>query len=383
MIPLGAVASLPAVVVLVHGAWWTLLSLAALRRPAAPPPAPTPYRFAVIVPAHNEAAGIAACVASLRAAPFAPRPHIVIVADNCDDDTAGIARAAGATVIERSSPARGKSYALGAAISHLRTRPAPPDAVAIVDADTTVDADFFRAIAGALDAGADAAQVHYAAADDPGALPALRRLALALVHWSRPLGASRLRLGTGLKGNGMALRWRVVRDGMPGAGLTEDAAATLDLARRGIAVRFVSGATVRGQMARSYATATTQDRRWEGGRLALMPRSLAAGVDALRRGHIAAAAGAFEVATLPLSLLAVLSLAGLAAVPLAGASLPLALGAVASLAGYVAVGLAAARVPARDLLALRHAPRFFVYKLGVFAGLLRRRQATWDRTTRA
>lgn len=382
MTPLaGAAASLPAAIVLAHGAWWTALSFVALRRPRPLPASLTPYRFAVIVPAHNEAAGIAACVASLRAAPFAPAPGIVVVADNCDDDTAARARAAGATVLERTSPDRGKSYALDFAIDHLRAHATPPDAVVVVDADTLVDANLFAAIASSLDRGAEAVQVHYAADDAPGTLPALRRLALALAHWSRPLGASRLGLGGGLKGNGMAFRWHVVRDGMAGAGLTEDAAATLDLARRGVAVRFAPATTVRGQMARTYAAAATQDRRWEGGRLALIPRALAAAIHALRHGHIAAAAGALEVATLPLSLLGVLTVVSFAAVP-AGASLPLAVAALVSLVTYVAAGLAAARVRRSDLLALRAAPRFVAHKLGVFAGLLRRRQSTWDRTTR-
>ena len=83
-----------------------------------------------------------------------------------------------------------------------------------------------------------------------------------------------LGLGTSLKGNGMAMPWDVVRGGLGGAGLAEDAATSLWLARRGIAVRFEPSATVWGQMAASYEDAAVQDRRWEGGRFALMRDAL-------------------------------------------------------------------------------------------------------------
>ncbi|MGE5597682.1 MAG: glycosyltransferase family 2 protein [Hyphomicrobiales bacterium] len=372
-----------ALIVAAHGAWWSLLSLAALRRPRPSPPPAQTWRFAVIVPAHNEEAGITDCLASLKDAPFAPRPEIIVVADNCTDATADVARAHGVTVLERTSQTeRGKSFALDFALRTLAARPTPPDAVLFVDADTRVSGTFYSAIASAFERGAQAVQVHYAAEPDDAPLARLRALALLLVHWARPLGAARLGLGTGLKGNGMAMRWHLVNRGVGGAGLAEDAAMTLALAARGVPVRFVPGATVWGRMASSYADAETQDRRWEGGRLSLIPRALVTALVALGRGRIACAAAALEVAALPLSALAAAAIVsgGLA---LAGfGSAWLAVVAAGSLVAYVTIGLLAARPSPRDLLALRSAPRFFLYKLRVFAGLLTRRQSAWERTAR-
>src|SRR5262245_59099720 len=69
-------------------------------------------RLAVLVPAHNESAGLLPALhviqALLRAA-----DRLLVVADNCSDDTAAIARAAGAEVAERNDLNRiGKGYAL-------------------------------------------------------------------------------------------------------------------------------------------------------------------------------------------------------------------------------------------------------------------------------
>ena len=182
-----------------------------------------------------------------RLVSFHSRPELIVVADNCMDETAIEAQTAGANVLVRSDSARrGKSFALDFALTHLSAREQTPDAVIFVDADSTVSATFYDAIAGRLHRGADVVQVHYAVSESDAPLVRLRSLAFALVHWARPLGAARLGLGGSLKGNGMAFRWAVVRDGFAGTGITEDAAATLALARRGIAIRRVpSGRRVR------------------------------------------------------------------------------------------------------------------------------------------
>jgi glycosyltransferase involved in cell wall biosynthesis len=66
--------------------------------------------------------------------------RLLVVADNCSDDTAGIAARAGAEVIERFDPdRRGKGYALDFGVRHLSTR--RTEIVVIVDADCIVEGD--------------------------------------------------------------------------------------------------------------------------------------------------------------------------------------------------------------------------------------------------
>ncbi len=98
-----------------------------------------PLDLAIVVPAHNEADGIASCIASLRACdPGDGTVTVVVVADNCEDDTAAQAAATGARVLVRHDPARrGKGYALDFAFRQLLTEPFA--AFLVVDADTRVE----------------------------------------------------------------------------------------------------------------------------------------------------------------------------------------------------------------------------------------------------
>ena len=363
------------------GTWWTLLSVIALPSPRRTT-LESGVRFVVIVPAHNEERLIATTVASLRAATYDPSPEILVVADNCSDRTAEVARSAGARVLERNDPTlRGKSFALDFALDAIRSSTAPPDAVVIVDADTTVDTGFFGALAETIER-YPVAQARYDAAPSQSELGRMRRVAFNLMHHARPLGAARLGLPTTLKGNGMAFRWSVVEAGMPGSGITEDAAATIDLASRGLTVRYAPNARVSGLMAEGYAEARTQDVRWESGRFALVPGALRVLAASLGRGEVRAAAAAAEVASPPLTIVA--GWATLSAVLglLGFGSLRLGLMGFAGVASYVLVGSVAARTGPRDILALLHAPRFIAHKLASYVQAAVSRPKGWERTTR-
>src|SRR5579862_6072340 len=109
--------ALPAALVTGYLAVLTLLSW----RPRAPEPVPPLLRFDVVVPAHDEAQGIAATVESLFAMDY-PRElfRVLVVADNCTDDTAARARAAGAEVLVRDETRlRGKGHALAHAFTRI------------------------------------------------------------------------------------------------------------------------------------------------------------------------------------------------------------------------------------------------------------------------
>jgi cellulose synthase/poly-beta-1,6-N-acetylglucosamine synthase-like glycosyltransferase len=78
-----------------------------------------------------------------------------VVADNCSDDTAALARAAGAQVLQRHDDSKkAKGYALEHAFNHFFAAAKKPDAVVVVDADTVVSPETLRAAVQALDAGA-------------------------------------------------------------------------------------------------------------------------------------------------------------------------------------------------------------------------------------
>lgn len=379
----GIVAGAP---IVAQGSWWTALGAVALPRHELAPAAGNahPGKLIILVPAHNEEQMLPATLVSLQIAADGRDAEIVVIADNCTDATAAVARSAGVTVFERQSETeRGKNFALDFAIGALAARGSAPAAVAVVDADTLVSPNFVDEVLEAIGTGASALQTHYRAPASEQPLGRLRRLALGLAHWTRPLAAQRLAAGTTLKGNGMAFAWDVASNGIGGHGITEDAAFTLALARRGVRVQFVPGAWVEGFMATDYESARVQDARWEQGRLALMREALSTVCQRVAAGDLRTAIAAAEVGSLPLTL-AIAGATALGVLVVAGGGGMLAIVPLAAVGTGVAMGIVASRPDPADLSALIHAPRFITYKLSVFARLAVSRGAnkTWVRTAR-
>src|SRR6516162_9620042 len=77
-------------------------------------PARAAARFLFVIPAHDEEESIAATVASCRGVSYDPALYrVIVIADNCTDRTAAVARAAGAETIERTdAQRRSKGHAL-------------------------------------------------------------------------------------------------------------------------------------------------------------------------------------------------------------------------------------------------------------------------------
>jgi 1,2-diacylglycerol 3-beta-glucosyltransferase len=261
-----------------------LITLTALRRRAgASAPAGVvrragvdPPRFLVVIPAHDEEDGIRGTVASCLAVDYpTDRVTVCVVADNCSDRTAAVARDAGALVVERHDPdRRGKGYAL----DFLFNR-APQavglggyDAAVVVDADTVVDAGLLNAFADALARGGQWLQC-YNAVDDPGGSWRTRLLtyAFSLINGVWLLGQEGLGMGVALRGNGMCFTTAALaRVDWEGHGLAEDAEFSWVLRLRGERARFVPEACVRSEMlARFGPAAAEQRRRWEWGRRSL------------------------------------------------------------------------------------------------------------------
>ena len=259
----------------------TAAALVPRRRPARPT-AGEPPRFLIVIPAHDEEAGIRATVLSCAAVDYDPdRRTISVIADNCTDGTAAEARAAGALVVERfDAERRSKGYALEhffEAVPEARPDSGAYDAAVIVDADTVVGPGLLSAFAEGLAGGASWIQGYYSVRNpDVSWRTRLLALAFGLRNGTWPSGLDRLGLSVGLMGNGMcfsaeALRrfpWRAY-------GLVEDAEFGLMLRVEGERVRFARRAAVFGEMvSRGGEAAAGQRRRWEAGRRALRDQFL-------------------------------------------------------------------------------------------------------------
>ncbi|MCB0031053.1 MAG: glycosyltransferase, partial [Anaerolineales bacterium] len=208
-------------------AYLLLLTVAAwLAQKRATTPERTPsHRILFLIPAHNEATLLPITLANLRELDYPAELYEVhVVADNCSDNTAELARAGGASAHERfHDTLKGKGYALQWLLEQLWAAETPHDALVILDADTVVSANFLRVMDAKLAAGARAVQAYYAVRD-PGSSPVvgLRYIALAVLHYLRPLGRLLLGGSAGLKGNGMLFRADLMQQHEWTAHLTED-----------------------------------------------------------------------------------------------------------------------------------------------------------------
>jgi cellulose synthase/poly-beta-1,6-N-acetylglucosamine synthase-like glycosyltransferase len=239
------------------------------RRPAPPEYGEPETRFDVIVPAHDEAAGIAETVKSLLAVDY-PRDRfeVVVVADNCTDDTAERARQAGARVLERSDEKRrGKGYALAYAFSKSIAE-GTADAVVVIDADTVVSPNLLRAFDERLRRGAKALQADYAVRNaNAGWRTQLMAIAFGMFHVVRSAGRERLGLSCGMRGNGMCFATDLLEEVPHEAfSIVEDLEYGIRLGERGHRVHYAGEAHVYGEMVSSEKASRSQRERWEGGR---------------------------------------------------------------------------------------------------------------------
>jgi cellulose synthase/poly-beta-1,6-N-acetylglucosamine synthase-like glycosyltransferase len=363
----------------------TTLTVASLRRlrPTGPASsAPAPLRLVVVIPAHDEAAGLPRTLHSLRQDLRGDAlTRVAVVADNCTDDTAAVARALGVQVLERHDPARrGKGHAL----QHAFDRLTDADAFIVVDADTDVEPGFSAAMRAALAAGADALQCRYGVRD-AHASPRAGLADVALGAWNvlRPRGRAALGLSAGILGNGFALTRRVLQAVPYSAhSIVEDVEYHHRLVEHGVRVQWVDGACVRGDMPQADAAAAPQRARWEGGRLRLLRDHGPTMAVRVLRGQWRLADPLLDLLTWPLAWLVSLLLL---AVALGEGLVPP--GAAAGLAALVLhVSVALGLMPARrhHRRALLGAPRYLLWKLSLSARTWRtaRRHTTWVRSQR-
>ena len=354
-------------------------------------------RLTVLIPAHNEALMLPASLEALRRCDYPPeRLRVIVLADNCTDETASLAREAGVEVWERQDELqRGKGYALAWAQERLLAEGEQPAAYVVLDADTEPATDFFQAVARELADGAEVVQGYYTVANpEAGWRPALMTCALALLHYARPLGRRALGGATGLKGNGMAFTPAALEAApFSGESVVEDAEQTQRLLEAGVFPRFAPEAVVRAQMVRDESGSRPQRLRWEGGRYAMArrwaPRLLKL---AWRRRRWALCDAAIDLMIPPLGELAtLLAIGALGTAALAawqpqavhaGVWAPWAAGLIC-FAIYLAGGWLAAGVPVRCLKSLLWAPYYVGWKLLLYLGAwVRREHLTWTRTER-
>ncbi len=135
--------------------WSTLVVAVGLLIPRRKHPvADRKLRFAVLICARNEENVIRLPVKSVLMSSYPKdKREVIVVADNCTDKTAEAARAAGATVWEKTEPSSGKGDVLAWAINKVLERSDYYDAIAVFDADNVASAQWFDEMNNALNDG--------------------------------------------------------------------------------------------------------------------------------------------------------------------------------------------------------------------------------------
>ena len=232
-------------------------------------------RLAVLVPAHDEGSALLRTIADIRLQ-LRLGDRLLVVADNCTDDTADIALAASAEVVERRDPTkRGKGYALDFGVRHLNSD--PPEIVVIIDADCTLgDYTLDRlAVACASTRRPIQALMVMTAPEETSLNYQIAEFAWRVKNWVRPLGLSTLGLPCQLMGNGMAFPWDVIRSADLATGeIVEDLKFGLEFAMAGTAPLFCPSAVVVSAFPSSIKGAQDQRRRWEQGHINMILKSV-------------------------------------------------------------------------------------------------------------
>jgi len=386
---LSVLLAVPALLVL------TQVVLALLPDRRALPEFERPPRIAVVMPAHNEGRGLRPTLMQALAQ-LTPMDRIVVVADNCSDDTAAQAREFDVTVVERShATERGKGYALDFGVRALERLALEtghaPDVVIILDADCLLGPRLLTRIAAVAHATGRPVQATYlmSAAND-GLKARVAEFAMRVKNLVRPRGMHQVGLPCGLYGTGMAFPWDVaVQAPLASGHLAEDMQLGVRLAQLGAPPLLCEDALVTSVFAKSNEGEASQRTRWEHGHLAMLvgegPRLL---WQSMRPGRGAQLLQVMDMLVPPLALLGML-LVGWTLVQLLlavwlGWTAPLAV-ALAGLGALMAAIVLAQRRWAGDLLTLgelARAPLILLAKVPLYLRFVVKRQVDWVRTKR-
>jgi cellulose synthase/poly-beta-1,6-N-acetylglucosamine synthase-like glycosyltransferase len=226
-------------------------------------------KTAVLIPAHNEELHLSKTLESLQHC--SGEFEIVVIADNCSDQTATIAREHHVRVIERQNKSLlGKPYALQYAFSILLLEDV--EIFTIVDADTIVHPNLIEMIQQAFQNGALAVQSRCILTEKMiTPLQRLSRIAFSASNVVRPLGRERWGFSAGLLGNGFAIS-RIILLKVPFEvnSIVEDAAYHIKIVEAGYRVHYIDQSEIETIHPPSTAASITQKSRWEGGRWRLL-----------------------------------------------------------------------------------------------------------------
>lgn len=344
----------------------------------------------ILIPAHNEAEQIKEVIEGLQTQ-LTGQDNIIVIADNCHDNTAELARATGVKVLERENQTnRGKGYALDYAMQQIQND--PPEVLVVLDGDCLVTPDTLNNITRQAIATGRPVQATYLMEqpENPSLKDNISMFSIKVKNLVRLLGLNRLGWHSLLTGSGMAFPWALISQVcLAGSKTTDDMQLTVDLALAGSTPVFCEHALVMGRLMKDK-DAQSQRSRWEHGHLEMIlievPRLLKAFITT---GNFAALGLALDIFIPPLSLLVmtwVVAMVGIWLITIfTGVSMIPAF--IVTMAGFfllTGVFLAwlkfgRADLPFRNLIAI---PFYILGKIPIYLKFLVKPQSRWLKTER-
>lgn len=347
-------------------------------------------RFTVLMPAHDEEAIIARSIAAIMPQ-LPPSGRLLVVADNCSDDTAQIAVRAGAEVTIRHDLTRiGKGYALAHGVQSLASD--PPQVVIVIDADCEAMPGSLTLLAERCGATGRPMQARYTmlAPPSPSTADKVSRLAWTIKTFVRPQGSAHLGWPCQLMGSGMALPFDILRQCDLATGhLAEDQKLGADFALAGRLPSFCPEVEIVSQLPQGETGKRQQRTRWEHGHLAIIGEFfLPLTGHAVAKRSLRLLAFTLDLCTPPLTLLAMslmlmagINLAWFAITGVAG-PLVIASGVLACFVGAIAAAwwrFAQEIISWRELAA---GPAYCLLKIPSYVRFFIHRRIDWVRTER-
>ncbi|WFS25216.1 glycosyltransferase family 2 protein [Rhizobium rhododendri] len=264
--------------------------------------------FTVVVPAHNEALTIATALRAIQH-DLREGDRLVVVADNCTDETAAISASAGAEVLIRHDlMKKGKGYALQFGLDSLQSR--APDVVIFIDADCVPEQFALQKLAYAASNLMRPIQAQYLF-EQPLLQSRSQRVsafALRIKNDVRLSGDASLGIPSIITGSGIALPWALAsRIDLGNSNIVEDMALGIDLVSQGINPVYLRSAMVRTLLPTDLSSQKTQRTRWEHGHITIIPYAIAKLIPVAIQSRSWPPLGyAFAIMVPPISLLAMI-----------------------------------------------------------------------------
>ena len=233
------------------------------------------HKFMAIIPAHNEETVVGNLIESLKNQDYDKEDYdIYVIADNCTDRTARIAREAGAIVYERyDETKKTKGYALDWFLQQKIKEDAPYDAICIFDADNIVDKNFLKAMNKKLCQGEEVVQGYR---DIKNPTDNWITSGYALFYWTMHkfyhLARYNLGLSPLLNGTGFMVSFDIIKEngGWKTVTLTEDIEFSLQRILKGKRLGWSTEAIVYDEQPTGFAQSWSQRSRWTVGHMQCM-----------------------------------------------------------------------------------------------------------------